>query len=196
MTTLQQLGAQVLDLEVLAAHRGSLLGNLPEQPQPSQKMFEGRLWWQLHHFDPQRPVYVEAESKRIGVLRMPESLMRRMWQPGRALRLETTDPVRIAWLKQDYRHFLTDPAALMERLSQLTELYGHQQIETWQALVNQQHWDELVLQLLHRHYDRSYEKSMLLHYPDYASRPLISLSGSTDDDLTTAAHAVLAVAGH
>ena len=73
-----QAGAQVLDLEVLAAHRGSVLGELPDEPQPSQKSFETSLWSSLSRFDPARPVFVESESKKVGNLRVPETLIARM----------------------------------------------------------------------------------------------------------------------
>src|SRR5690606_7651800 len=53
---LTEQGAQVLDLEALARHRGSVLGNLPDQPQPSQKRFESCIWQLLRHYDPSRPV--------------------------------------------------------------------------------------------------------------------------------------------
>ena len=71
LQALSSLGAQVLDLEKLAAHRGSVLGNLPDQPQPSQKMFESRIWWRLRSFETNSPVFVESESKRIGTLQVP-----------------------------------------------------------------------------------------------------------------------------
>ncbi|OJW79430.1 tRNA 2-selenouridine(34) synthase MnmH, partial [Thiobacillus sp. 65-1402] len=71
-------GAQVLDLEALAAHRGSLLGALPEQPQPTQKSFESAICFALARFNPQRPVFVESESKKIGVLRVPAALIAAM----------------------------------------------------------------------------------------------------------------------
>src|SRR5262249_26159773 len=68
LRALARCGAQVLDLEMLAAHRGSVLGDLPGEPQPPQKMFESLLWNELRQFDPMQPVFVEAESKRIGNL--------------------------------------------------------------------------------------------------------------------------------
>ena len=74
---LHHAGAQVLDLEVLAQHRGSVLGALPDAPQPSQKRFETRLWQALREFDPARPVFVESESRTIGRLRVPEALLQR-----------------------------------------------------------------------------------------------------------------------
>jgi tRNA 2-selenouridine synthase len=71
-------GAQVLDLEVLAAHRGSVLGDLPDEPQPTQKAFETAIWAALSQFDPHLPVYVESESKKVGNLRVPEALIAHM----------------------------------------------------------------------------------------------------------------------
>jgi tRNA 2-selenouridine synthase len=68
----------VLDLEAIARHRGSVLGGLPDEPQPSQKSFESSVWDALRGFDPSRPVFVEAESKRIGALHVPDALIARM----------------------------------------------------------------------------------------------------------------------
>ncbi|MBS0312362.1 MAG: tRNA 2-selenouridine(34) synthase MnmH, partial [Proteobacteria bacterium] len=68
LQALADAGAQVLDLEALAAHRGSLLGALPDQPQPSQKSFESAIWFALSRFDSAHPVFVESESKKIGAL--------------------------------------------------------------------------------------------------------------------------------
>ena len=68
-------GAQVLDLEALAAHRGSILGGLPDQPQPTQKAFDNRLWQALRLLDAARPVFVERESKKIGRLQLPDALV-------------------------------------------------------------------------------------------------------------------------
>ena len=52
---LARQGEQVLDLESLASHRGSLLGDLPGQPQPTQKTFDTRVLDVLRRFDPARP---------------------------------------------------------------------------------------------------------------------------------------------
>ncbi|MGB4347155.1 MAG: tRNA 2-selenouridine(34) synthase MnmH, partial [Burkholderiaceae bacterium] len=78
LEALARAGAQVLDLEQLAAHRGSVLGNLPAEPQPSQKMFESRIWQTLRHYSPEQVVFVESESKKVGNLRVPERLMEKM----------------------------------------------------------------------------------------------------------------------
>src|SRR5205085_10732823 len=75
LQVLQAQGAQVLDLEALANHRGSVLGLVPGSPQPGQKEFESRVWDALRHFDASRHVWVESESKKVGELRVPEALI-------------------------------------------------------------------------------------------------------------------------
>src|SRR3569832_1324444 len=87
LQALADAGAQVLDLEALAAHRGSLLGALPDQPQPSQKSFESAIWFALSRFDSAHPVFVESESKKIGALRVPDALITAM-RASTCLRLE------------------------------------------------------------------------------------------------------------
>jgi len=167
LLALEQQGAQVLDLEALAAHRGSVLGNLPDAPQPSQKMFDSLLWAALQRFDPARPIYVEAESKKIGNVRVPDALLDAMWQHGQCVRLEVKPAARVALLKEEYVHFLEQPEALNAKLDCLTGLYGRETIARWQALAQAGHWDELVGELLEKHYDPAYSKSMLKHYAHY-----------------------------
>ncbi len=192
LQALAELGAQVLDLEQLAQHRGSLLGSLPQTAQPAQKMFDSLLWWQLLHFDATRPVFIEAESKKVGNLRVPEALCQAMWQTGRCVRLLADDSLRVALLKQDYAHFMADPDSLLDRLKLLVGLYGHAQIDAWKAAVALGDWDALVRGLLQTHYDRSYDKSMHLHYPDYAHSPVVHLRGLDAAAVTETARQLLA----
>ena len=158
LQALAGLGVQVLDLEQLASHRGSLLGQLPEQPQPAQRWFESCLWETLRHFDPQRPVLVEAESRMIGALRVPEALLARM-RAARCIAIEAPQEARVGLLLEDYAHFLQDPALLGERLAMLTELHGHKVVSDWNLLAAAGEWQVLVRQLLDRHYDPAYRRS-------------------------------------
>ena len=77
LAELASQGAQVLDLEGLACHRGSVLGALVGG-QPSQKHFETQLWQALRGYNPCQPVFVESESRTIGRLRLPEALLVQM----------------------------------------------------------------------------------------------------------------------
>ena len=163
LQALADQGAQVLDLEGLAAHRGSLLGALPDQLQPSQKYFESAVWSALNRFDPSRPVYVESESKKIGALRVPDALITAM-RASACVRLEVPLAARVRLLAEDYAHFLTDPALINGQLAHLTALRGLDTIAAWQALANRQEWGELVTTLLEQHYDPAYLKSLSNNY--------------------------------
>lgn len=180
LQALLKSGAQVLDLEGLAAHRGSVLGNLPDIPQPSQKMFDSQLWWALQHYESTKPVYVEAESKKIGSLRVPDTLLARMREGG-CVRLELAMPLRVALLKEEYAHFLSTPIALKEKLDCLAGLYSHQIVARWNILAEQRAWDQLVMELLEKHYDPAYAKSTLKNYPHYSGTARIAV-----EDVSTA----------
>jgi tRNA 2-selenouridine synthase len=116
-------GAQVLDLEALACHRGSVLGPVPGRPQPSQKAFETQLWHALRALDPDRPVFAEGESRTIGRLRVPEALLNQL-RAAPCIRPDLGVEARVDFLLQDYAHFLQDVEGFCERLQALRELRG------------------------------------------------------------------------
>lgn len=156
-------GAQVLDLERLAEHRGSVLGDLPDSPQPSQKMFETRLWHALRGLDPHRPVFVEAESKKIGQIQVPDALLETM-RSADCIRVEATVAARVRFLIEEYRHFLADPAALKGQLDCLVALHGREVIARWQTAADRGDWEALVADLLESHYDPAYRRSTHRNY--------------------------------
>jgi tRNA 2-selenouridine synthase len=171
---LQAEGAQVLDLEALACHRSSVLGAIPGQPQPSQKRFDTLVWEALRRFDPQRPVYVESESKKVGNLRVPDALMDAM-RASPCLDLQLSDAERVALLLEDYAFFLHDPAFFCERLDALVELRGRAVIDDWKHRVQSGRSPEVVEALLKLHYDPVYAASIrrnFVHYPQALPCPL------------------------
>jgi len=192
LETLERLGAQVLDLERLAAHRGSVLGNLPGAPQPSQKMFESRLWHRLRGLDPQRPVFVESESARIGTLHVPDELMARLWE-GECVRVETRLAARLSLLKAEYAHFLADPASLGGQLDCLVALHGHAAIDRWKDMALRGDWDLLVGELLERHYDPAYRRSILGHYPGLAHAQAVYIESPEEESFLAAARLLIAL---
>jgi tRNA 2-selenouridine synthase len=176
LEALSEAGAQVLDLEILAAHRGSVLGDLPDEPQPTQKSFETSIWTALSGFDPARPVYVESESKKVGNLRVPELLITRM-REARCFRLEADEATRVALLREDYAHFVARPEALIEKLECLRSLHGAERIDLWKAHLARGAWDALVRDLLASHYDPAYRRSLLRNYRDAASGIAVPVTG-------------------
>jgi tRNA 2-selenouridine synthase len=167
LEALAAAGAQVLDLERLAAHRGSVLGNLPDAPQPAQKMFETRVWDGLRKLDRERPVFVEAESKKIGQLQVPDALLETM-RAAECIRIEAPVAARVAFLLDEYRHFLADPANLKAQLDCLAALHGRDVIAGWQAAADRGDWAALVAELLERHYDPAYRRSTDRNYAQLA----------------------------
>jgi tRNA 2-selenouridine synthase len=189
LETLDAIGAQVLDLERLAAHRGSVLGNLPGEPQPSQKMFETRIWDKLRGFDPARPVFVESESKKVGNLRVPDAVMERM-RASSCISLMLSRPNRVRLLMEDYQHFTADPQALNDQLDHLVQLHGRATIDAWHEMANGGRMPELVDQLLVEHYDPAYLRSIDRNFVNYPQAEVVELADIGKEDFLAAAHAL------
>jgi tRNA 2-selenouridine synthase len=170
---LAQAGAQVLDLEGLASHRSSVLGTIPGQPQPTQKRFDTLVWDALRSFDPARPVFVESESKKVGNLAVPDALIERM-RASPCLRLELADDERVALLLEDYDYFVRDQDAFCERLGALTQLRGRATVEDWQQQVAAGRIENVVRELLVKHYDPGYAASIERNFAGYANAKVIA----------------------
>ena len=167
---LGELGEQVLDLESLANHKGSVLGSLGVQP--SQKMFESLIFSQLQEFSAQRIVYVEAESKKIGLLQVPEALIQGMRQSP-CIQIKASLDARIDYLISDYPYMMSNPELLIEKISCLKEIQGQEKIKEWIELINQKDWKTLIHALLAQHYDVLYKKSQSGNYQGYQTATVI-----------------------
>jgi tRNA 2-selenouridine synthase len=184
LAALARQGGQVLDLEELAAHRGSVLGGLPDRPQPSQKMFESRLLAELRRLDPARSVFVEGESKKIGELQVPDALIEAM-RAAPCVRLETDLDTRMTLLMEEYRHFLTDQRALAAQLDCLVALHGRAKIAEWKALGARGEFREGVRRLLLEHYDPAYKRSShknFVHLPEARAVRIASAENTAFDN--------------
>ncbi|HZQ60500.1 MAG TPA: tRNA 2-selenouridine(34) synthase MnmH [Casimicrobiaceae bacterium] len=165
-------GAQVIDLEGLAAHRGSLLGDLPDAPQPSQKRFETLVYEALRTLGRARPIYVESESRRIGKLQVPESLLATM-RAAPCVRVELASALRVALLREEYAHFLDDIDRLEQQLAALVPLHGRDIVARWNAAARAGAWDEFVGALLAQHYDPTYTRAMDRNFPRHSEARVV-----------------------
>jgi len=159
-----ELGAQVLDLESLGRHRGSLLGDEPDAAQPSQKFFESLLLERMESFALSRPVWVESESKRLGRLWLPESLWSAMLRAP-VHEVQVPAAARAKFLLREYAHFTADPEPLLEKLPALRESCGSAQVEAWRDMIRSGAWPQFVLSLLERHYDPGYRRNRKFNVP-------------------------------
>lgn len=185
---LAEAGAQVLDLEGLARHKGSVLGSVPGAPQPAQTAFETQLAQALMRHPPGAPLWVEAESRRIGRITLPTPLWERLRQsPGIALHVPRV--ARIDFLRKDYDYFCQDPAPLLAALESLHRVQSRENLARWRGWAEAGELDQLVEELLAQHYDPLYARSQAP-----VERTPFALPSLTASDLAAAAHQLAAAA--
>ena len=191
LQALAAAGAQVLDLEALANHRSSVLGAIPGVAQPTQKHFDTRVWDALRRLDPARPVYVESESKKVGNVAVPTSLIDAM-RAGSCLNLMLPDEERVALLMEDYDFFVRNTEIFCERLDALTQIRGKQVVEGWKAQVRSGQIKPVVRDLLLSHYDPVYVQSMERNFVHYAQAKTISPHDRSTQAMLTLASELVA----
>lgn len=157
LANLQRRDVQTIDLEALAAHRGSVFGAV-STPQPSQKAFEGALANAFERCDPTRPVLLEAESSKIGRCQIPPTLWAAMCAAPR-IRISAPLAARADYLVRAYDDLIRDSATLKATLEKLTRLQGREVVGRWQGMVDAKQLVELAGDLMNSHYDPRYTKS-------------------------------------
>ena len=171
---LQRDSAQVLDLEALAEHRSSVLGLIPGTEQPSQKQFDMRIWHALRQLDSSRTVWAESESKKVGNVSIPDTLMAAL-RASPCARVELPTEERVKLLLEDYDFFVKDPEFFCKRLDVLRDLRGHAVIDGWQAQIRAGDVARVVKELLELHYDPGYLSSTRRNFSQFDASYLIAL---------------------
>ena len=150
-------GAQILDLEGIAAHRGSLFGHTSIL-QPSQKMFETLIASELTKLNPNKITFVEAESSKIGERLIPPSLWSLMAGAPR-IQISAALEARSQFLCRTYSDLTHDKLALSDLLDKLRPYHSNKQIDQWHAQAQTGNWQTLAAGLMADHYDPRYAKS-------------------------------------
>jgi tRNA 2-selenouridine synthase len=192
---LQQLadaGAQVLDLEALAGHRGSVIGAIPDTRQPTQKYFDSLLQAKLSTLSPDRPVWIEAESRKIGSVQLPLSLLETMHARSNIIRLTAPMDQRVMLWREDYGHFEKDPDAFVALLAPLRPLIGNKEFETWQALATSRDMATLFERVMTAHYDPAYARSTRRNYERLDQAPVVDLPDLSANTLRQIAESLIA----
>jgi len=192
LARLAERGVQTLDLEGLAAHRGSLFGHIPGRPQPTQKLFESRLLSAIDRLDPARPVAVEAESSKVGERMVPPVLWKAM---AEAPRIELSAPpgARARYLAAAYGDVVDDREALRAAFERLPTYPGRQRLADWRRMVDEGAWEALALALMEQHYDPAYRRSSRKHARPTLRR--IELADLSPGAIARAADEVAALVG-
>ena len=186
---LKKAGAQILDLEGLANHKGSLLGAIPDSPQPSQRLFESRLFDAIDALDPAKVTFIEAESSRVGNVSLPKALWHQMAE-ATMIELTTATPARLSLLKQDYTHLMRpDSHDLAKLISGMTARHGYEVTKTWQDALAREDYETFISALLNDHYDPAYQKASSRHNREKLGR--VYLAGPKSADFSACAQEVI-----
>ncbi|WP_134724493.1 tRNA 2-selenouridine(34) synthase MnmH [Paracoccus luteus] len=169
-------GVQVVDLEGLANHRGSLFGAMPGG-QPPQKLFETRLAMALAALDPARPVVVEAESSRIGERGLPRAVWQALCAAPR-LRLDAPLAARADYTARSYAGAVAEPGRVADTVTRLAPLHPADRIAAWAAMAERGDWAALAQGLMRDHYDPRYRK----HRDRYGDREAGVIAAPALDD--------------
>ena len=175
LSHIASLGGNVIDLEGLASHRGSMLGSLPGTDQPKQKYFETLLAAQMKKIDLSRPVFLEAESNKIGEINIPAELFKKM-RHSKCIVIENTVENRAKFLVSRYTNVIEDEIVVEKFFKFLTSRYQPDIPQKTRDLWDSKSWIDLATHLLDSHYDPSYERSMNLK-----DREILSHVKCTDD---------------
>jgi len=171
LEALARQGTQVLDLEDLAAHKGSVLGNLPDRPQPTQKAFETALWARMRRLDRGRPVFVEAESRKIGRIQLPDPLIETM-RKSRCVAIAASREARLEFLLSDYAYLGDDIPGLQAKIDCLKGLQSNETLARWKVLAAG-NLPELFAELMDLHYDPLYQRSQNHNYLQFPQAPVL-----------------------
>ncbi|MDB5446268.1 MAG: rhodanese-like protein [Phenylobacterium sp.] len=184
-----QRGGQVIDLEGLAEHRGSVLGDWSGQPQPSQKMFESRIWSVLQRLDPARPVVMEAESSKIGERMLPPALWRAM-QSAPRIEISAPLPARARYLVEAYGDLVVDRNRFADALARLPTHLARTELDAWRELFDQGDFLSLAQAIVAAHYDPAYARGR--RRAQSAPIGLVTLPDLAPADQEAAVDAILA----
>ncbi len=153
---INNLGGQVIDLEKIANHKGSLLGKNINSPQPLQKLFESQLHHCLNNLNVRKKVFIEAESSKIGDIHIPKPLWLKMLEAER-INIEADLETRVNFLLDDYKYVQLHNDFFYPLLEGLRYKINKKTITEWKNYIQNREWYFLTKSLLSNHYDPSYE---------------------------------------
>lgn len=148
---LRNAGEQIIDLEGLACHKGSALGQLGQQPQPSQEQFIINCLSTIAPFSPEKIVWLEHEGSRLGAVQIPQELWNKM-AIAPVIHIDLPTEYRKNRLMAEYGIF--SPAELKPCIQKMEQRLGGAVTTALLKLLENN--DTQVLDILLDHYDRAY----------------------------------------
>lgn len=145
-------GEQVIDLEMLACHKGSAFGSLGQPGQPTNEQFENNLFAQWSELDFSRAIWLEDESRMIGRVTLPDPLVEHI-SSGMLIRVERDVRTRILRLVREYSGF--DKTLLAEAINRIAERLGGARAKAACTALDNDRFEE-VAEIALSYYDKAY----------------------------------------
>lgn len=159
---LEKSGENIINLEQLANHYGSVLGDI-NLIQPTQKSFETHLLYSLSKLEASKICFIESESKKIGKLSIPDILLKKI-RNSPCIQIEIPIDSRVENIKENYKYFIDNPDELLTRLKKIKQYIGIENLNNWTKLINHYEWDAFIEQMITSYYDPLYNKSLNQNY--------------------------------
>ena len=160
LKSIENEGGQILDLEGLANHKGSLLGKIPDLIQPSQKFFESLIFNKIQKLNLKDKIYIEAESSKIGNIHIPKSIWKKMINSPR-IEISANVELRAKFLVSDYDYMCNDPTLINPIIKGLKNRLSKKLFDEWTNLIDRKKWFDLTKSFLENHYDPSYSSNTM-----------------------------------
>ena len=160
LKSIENEGGQILDLEGLANHKGSLLGKIPDLIQPSQKFFESLIFNKIQNLNLKDKIYIEAESSKIGNIHIPKSIWKKMINSPR-IEISANVELRTKFLVSDYDYMCNDPTLINPIIKGLKNRLSKKLFDEWTNLIDRKKWFDLTKSFLENHYDPSYSSNTI-----------------------------------
>jgi len=160
LKSIENEGGQILDLEGLANHKGSLLGKIPDLIQPSQKFFESLIFNKIQKLNLKDKIYIEAESSKIGNIHIPKSIWKKMIKSPR-IEISANVELRAKFLVNDYDYMCNDPTLINPIIKGLKNRLSKKLFDEWTNLIDKKKWFDLTKSFLENHYDPSYSSNTI-----------------------------------
>ncbi len=148
-------GLQILDLENIACHKGSLIGKIPNKKQPSQKLFESNLYCKLKKFDNKSPIFIESESSKIGNLYLPQVILKKI-KVSPCIEVSASIRQRIIFLIKDYNAYLKLNSSFTDLFEHAKSIVGKEKVKKWKISYKNKNWEKLAFYLISDYYDPLY----------------------------------------
>ena len=156
---IEERGRQTIDLESLANHKGSVFGSRGQR-QPSQKLFETSIYNKLINLKTGKPIFVEAESNKIGNLHIPKEFWKLM-KISPQIELSAAVELRAQFLVQEYSEITMNLQLLEKQIMSLSTIAGQKVVESWIIMAKNKEFIQLAKELMEKHYDPRYKRGQL-----------------------------------